>query len=371
MQLNLNEIRLLQGAVPTQSVSAPFRLPTLHNKVPLKATLFEGNTSYSSFGRALVEAGVINPETLPETVATPKDVVEQGLGQWFRQRIDQLQHMQFDVHVLDAESANAHICEDAWHDPKKFDAFVFSVKGRHCDRRYAKPIAVSIEKKAPGLFLAAFEDLIHASWRTLSIHSPQQVLEQTACFRFWDCDWSEIPTDKEALPDLIDRYGSEEEAKHYLPSVVQKAYGEGYCFSPFGQKRRKKPLSTRKRRKLMRSPDKKIARLATQYDAFLQARQRVEMLDARLPDTSAIGLHDIWATCQILFDNDELCLEFVDEHGQMIWESNESTDFLAIEQMPTAAADLKSYFQKLDAVFQMIIQMDALIPLISVSEENL
>jgi hypothetical protein len=55
----------------------------------------------------------------------------------------------------------------------------------------------------------------------------------------------------------------------------------------------------------------------------------------------------------------------MDQEGQYLWENGEGTDLHAIQQLPETASELATCFEKYDALLDLVIQMDALIPSLS------
>lgn len=369
MQLNNTELRLIEGVIPTQSLPTFFQLPGLHEDVSRTAIVVRYETDFSALGRGLIEAEIINLDDIPDTVTSSQQVVAEGLRAWFMRRIGGLEHMRFDVEIFDAEAANAHI-DNPQFEGAPFTGPTFAIRGSEAQLRYVEDVARAVEKEVPGLFLTAYTELISASYRTVEIQHPERILENETSYSLWGNDIHSVQ-DEEAREALIERYGDDSETSidYYMPDAILEAYGNGFCFdmstaTRSRQGKKKQPrFSNRRLRKLARQGSKKVAAIAKGLLALRRASHRVQKLDARFkgPD----GMRCYWVACLLLFNNDDRVTHFMDQEGQYLWENGEGTDLHAIEQLPETASDLATYFEKLDALFDLVIQMDALIPNLS------
>ncbi|WP_426172522.1 PRTRC system protein F [Pseudoduganella sp. R-34] len=373
MQLNETEMRLLQGAIPQQSLPTLFQVPSIHASVPRHATQLRYQTDFTDLARQLLKAGVIDPEDIPTTASTPAQIVGEGVGAWFNRRINGLQHMRFDIEILDAECASnlfdGHVSSDL-----TFESAVLTITGSGAELRYVEDIARRLEAKVPGLFLTAFSELVAASYKSIEIQHPERILEGETSYSLWGDDiWS--VTDEEAREQLIERYGDEEDVniEIFMPDAILEAYGNGFCFDICRESRRPKKLpefSDQKLSDLARSSDNEVASVATRLLSLRQAFKRVVDLKARLKLPEGFEGRSLYVGCILLFNADDRCSQFQDQEGQYLFESGEGTDLHAAEQLPKTATQLKKYFQKLDALFDLIAQIDALIPAISYSNDT-
>jgi PRTRC genetic system protein F len=364
MQLNSNELFHLQTAIP--SLPTNFQLPSLHESIPRKAQHINYHTDFGSLGLQLLMAGIIDPDSVSDEAATPKQIVEQGLRAWFMRRIGNLHHMRFDVRVLDAEHANAAKRDGHWEN-LTFDGAAVALIGDVAEMRFVEDIARHVEEQVPELFLTAFTELAEASYRTVEIHQPIRILEMEASYSLWGNDlWS--VTDEEARDELLERYGEEETTDYYMPDQMLEAFGNGFCFSGT---RNGKPVKKHRKfpdlklKKLARHEDSTVAGIARQLLNLRRARKRVADLGASFAQADQYGARPYYASSILLFRGDDRETHFMDDEHQHLMESGEGTDMYAIEQLPATAAELKTHFQKLDALFDLIAQMDALIPKIS------
>jgi PRTRC genetic system protein F len=369
MQLNLNEQRLLQAVVPPQSLPSLFQLPALHESVPRIADFVRYQSDFNELARNLVEAGIISHDDLSDAVVTPQQVIAEGLGTWFNRRISRLEHMRFDVEILDADNANSAVEHENWT-RAKFTGPTMAIKGGTAQLRYVEDYARYVEKQVPGLFLAAYAELVSAGYRTVEVQHPQRILENETAYSLWGDDVYSVKDDQ-AREELVDRFGDELDIEYYMPEAVLEAYGNGFCFDIPSRARRQQRgkkrtvFSNRKLRKLARHQNKRVASIATGLLSLRIAAGRVKELDVRFDQTDRHGLRSLWVACILLFNSDDRVSQYMDQEGQYLWENGEGTDYHAVEELPTSVSDLKTYFQNLDALFELIAQMDALIPKIS------
>lgn len=369
MQLNNTELRLLEGVIPAQSLPSLFQLPALHASVPRTAHLVQYQTDFSELGRNLLAAEVINPADVSDAAVTPQQVVAEGLRAWFMRRIGGLEHMRFDVRILDAEAANSHIDHPQW-EGDQFTGPSVAIVGAEAQLRYVEDVARFTEKLVPGLFLTAYSELISASYRTVEIQHPERILANETAYSLWGNDIDSV-TDEEARQELMDRFCEQDESTldYYMPDTVLEAYGNGFCFfmstkdRPEPSKKKRPRFSNRRLRKLGRHYNAEIAGIAKKLLALRKAAARVKALNADI--ASLQGLRCYWVACILLFNNDDRCLQYMDQEGQYLWENGEGTDLHSIVQLPTKACELATYFQQLDALLDLVSKMDALIPALS------
>jgi PRTRC genetic system protein F len=361
MQLNLIEQGLLQAVIPAQSLPTLFQLPALHESVPRIADFVRYQSDFNDLARNLVELGIINHADLSDDVVTPQQVIAEGLGAWFGRRISRLEHMRFDVEILDADTANSAIQHENWT-RASFTAPAMAIKGGTAQLRYVEDYARYVEKQVPGLFLAAYTELVSAGYRTIEVQHPLRILENETAYSLWGDDMYSVK-DEDARIELVDRFGDEIDIEYYMPKAVIEAYGKGFCFD-YGRRKRV-VFSKRKLRKLSRHQNKRVASIAAGLLALRGAAARVKALEARFDQTDSHGLRSLWVACILIFNNDDRVSQYMDQEGQYLWENGEGTDYHAVEELPTSVSELKTYFEKLDALFELIARMDALIPKIS------
>lgn len=366
MQLNTNELFHLENASPSRSFPTNFQLPTLHQSIPLQAQYLTYETDFENLGHQLVAAGIINPADVSDDAKTATQIVQQGLRAWFMQRIGGLNHMRLDVRFFDTASANFAAEDGGWQD-LKFDGPAVALLGDIAELRLVKDVAHYVESRAPGLFLAAFTELTEAGYRTVEIQNPERILEMEAQYSLWGTDITSV-TDEEAREELIERYGEEETTDYYMPDQVLEAFGNGFCFNitRVGQKK-KKPhrFSKVKLKKLARDEDRTVASIASGLLNLRQARKRVDDLKASFSRAERFEARPLYVGCILLFSGDDRETQFMDDEHQHLMENGEGTELYTIDQIPATAVELKTYFQKLDALFDLVSQMDALIPQLS------
>jgi len=362
MQLNPIEMRVLEGiANVSQPPALAFQLPTISAAVPHFTEIVNREVDYTTLARTLVEANVITPEMIGAHASTPKCILEQGLRAWFNERTERMHYLKFDVRVFDAVAAG-DIQFGYEHEPTTYKNWVFGLSGYETSEvRVAEPVALELEKKCPGLFYTAFSAMEAGGWKTADILTPTMIIEQTASYQLWDGDLSEIPTDEEAMEYLVDRYG--EDADRYLPSALMKVWGQGFCFARKGQR----SIGKRKLKKLCNASDKQVATIARQVRKVLDARKYVDECGAQF---NGAGGEPLFTACSIGFNRDDRYTEFIDSHVNGIYESGEYSEFLTINELPSDPDELDSYFIKLDALFRLMAEVDALIPLLSIGDAD-
>lgn len=369
MQLNIEEIRLIEGVVPPPSLPLLFQIPGIHESVPRRTTLVKFETDFVELARNLLDAEVINPDDLSHQVTSPRHIVDEGLRAWFMRRIGRIENIRFDIQIVDATEANSLVHSsngsDNWTGGE-FTGPTFAVMGAQTDLRYVEDVARLVEDVIPGLFLTAFGELVSAGYKTVEFSHPGRVLENEAQYALWEEDIYSIE-DESAREALLDRYG-EDCGDYYMPDQMLEAFGNGFCMD-IARKGRSKPprprFSMRKLQKLSRHQNKMVAAIAAGLLNLRRAVARVQALGATFNSVSSQGLDPLYVGTVIFFNNDDRCSHFADQGAQHLWENGEGSDLHAIEQLPTSAAELKTYFQNLDALFDLIAQMDALIPAIS------
>ena len=363
MQLNPIEMRVLEGiANIPQSPSLAFQLPTISAAVPHFTEIVSREVDYTTFARALVDANVITPDMIGANASTPKCILEQGLLAWFKERTDRLHHLKFDVRVFDSVAAN-EIEFGYESEPLVYKGWAFALTGYETSEvRVAEPVALELEKKCPGLFYSAFSAMERAGWKTADILTPMMVIDQVASYQLWDGDFSELPSDEEAMEGLVDRFG--DEAARYLPSVLLKVWGQGFCFPRKGQR----SISKRKLRRLCKSPDKQVASVSRQLLKLQDAQQYVTECGAKL---SGPGGDPLFTACSIGFNRDDRYTQYIDDYVNGMYQSGEYSEFLTINEFPSIPDELESYFIKLDALFRLMAEVDALIPLLSIGNSDM
>jgi PRTRC genetic system protein F len=367
MQLNSLELQQLENAIPSRTFNAGFQLPTLNNAIPRTAAYTPYQTNFGTLGMQLLAAGVIDPETIPEDAVSPALVVEQGLKAWFAKRIGQFQHMRVDAKLLDAESANDEAESNHWEDIS-FTGAAIALTGGTTEIRYVKDIALHVEKQVPDLFLTVFTEVMAAGYRTIELQQPCRILDQTAAYSLWDTDIYSV-TDEEAAESLAERYG-EVDGDYYMPDAMLEAFGNGYCFNitRIGKKSRKvRKFPTLLLKKLRKHQDQTVAAMASGLLNLRDATRRADKLAAHLQRPGNYDAQPLYVGCILLFSGDDREDQFMDDDGRQLWDNGLGSEIHAMEQLPATVADMKTYFQQLDALLDLAGKIDALIPIISYS----
>jgi len=363
MQLNPIEMSVLERVanIP-QPPALAFQLPTINAAVPHFVEIVNREVDYTTFARALVNADVIKPDMIGAHASTPKCILEQGLRAWFKAHTDRMKYLTFDVHVFDAEAANELQFGDSDGEPTNFKNWVFGLHGDPTSEvRVAEPIALQLEEKCPGLFYSAFSAIESGGWKTADILTPMMVIDQVASYQLWDGDFSELPTDEDAMELLVDRFG--EDAKNYLPSVLLKVWGQGFCFPRKGQR----AFSKRKLKRHSKSNDKQVATVARQLLKLRDALEYVKQCGAMFGGPHGCSL---FTACSIGFNRDDRYTTYVDDYVNGMYESGDYSEYLTVNEFPSDPAELDSFFIKLDALFRLMAEVDALIPLLSIGDAD-
>lgn len=370
MQLNSTELQHIENAIPSRSLPTTFQLPALHESIPRSAVYAHYQTNFGALGMQLLAAGVIDPDTIPEDALTPSLIVEKGLQAWFAKRIGRLQHIRVDAKLFDTENANAAAQSEHW-EGVSFTGPALALTGSTTDIRYVKDIALHVQSKVPDLFLTAFTELVEAGYRTVELQNPSRILQQQASYSLWGNDIFSVE-DEEAAEALAERHGEDGETDYYMPDAMLEAFGNGYCFNI--------ARCGKKAKKVRKFPDLMLKKLSTHEDGtvaaiaagLLKLRQCVAQADklgAYLEHAPGYDAQPLYVGCILLFSGDDREIHFMDDEGQELFENGLGSEMYCIEQLPSTAPEIKSYFQKFDALLDLVSQMDALIPILSYSPD--
>jgi PRTRC genetic system protein F len=362
MKITNTEMRLLDSATFPPMPATAFQLPSLNCNIPVQAEMVTAVSDYSALATALLDAGVIDPADIPDTVGNAAQIVNHGLAAWFKPRISGLNYMRFDVALYDAEAANGFVKEMYLDASTEFTSFALAFEGSHeSPFFYVENTAKKIEALAPGLFLTAFSTLTHASWRTIDVRCPEAILNNVT-YQLWECDLSEVTTDEAAMEAVIERFGETEASDEYLPSKVIPGFGDGYCFTKFSKTKHLKKAALKK---LAKSENALVAEIAAKTLELNANIEKVKKFDTGLPGVADLQAHSISVGCTMLFRDDPVVLQYVDDEVNDAYNAGDATELIGIESIPTTAAELKTYFSKLDLCLAVVRQINALIPLLA------
>lgn len=355
-----------------EALLGAFQLPTLHPDIPINPIVTKHASDVSLIVRNLVSAKVIQPADIPPTATRSEDILHAGLGAWLRRRTSRLQNVRFSVALNLDKSAElmAQLLSrnDKAQQHKGEPVLVFEGAGDPYYRMDGK--AAYLERVCPGLFKSALDAVALASYRTVQLRLPMELYEHV-CYMYWECDTSENISDREARKVLKDRFGGEDGIDDYLPSKVRPLFGGNLCCSwwSFGKR---KLFGPRKLARIASTSDHAIARkVALKTIELRKALKAAELLDARLPDLDEVEEAD--PTCPaatLLFKPDDLAFQAIDDLVNDAWNSGTGTDMIGIGILPTSTEDLRLYFNKLDAAFNVLKHMDSLIGLIATKYRN-
>lgn len=346
-----------------------FQLPFLHREIPISAMVRRRESKMSQFASALVEVGVINPRSIPDDAATAMDVVAAGLSDWFNKRAGSLKHIKFTPSILGVDEvmgyyeASENIGAEDKENIIKVGTPFLALNSPDFEEPYKMQEAVDLcEKYQPGLFRWVLEAISSASYRTVDIRLPFELYNEFAMYHY-DCDWSEKVTDKMVMESLVERLGSEEEAKQYLPSRVMPIFG----FEHWAHSKRKK-LSKRGFYEFVRNGRPGKARtIAREAATLLELHSKVLKADVKLPDLCDVGLYRLKSSCCLVFQSDTIVWDTLDTQIEMAMQGGDYTELLGLQQLPADRQGLKKYFQNLDQALELTRQLDKVISLVSTS----
>jgi len=78
----------------------------------------------------------------------------------------------------------------------------------------------------------------------------------------------------------------------------------------------------------------------------------------------------LFTACSIGFNRDDRYTTYVDDYVNGMYESGDYSEYLTVNEFPSDPAELDSFFIKLDALFRLMAEVDALIPLLSIGDAD-
>lgn len=351
----------------TQALLSAFQLPGLHPQIPIHSFVAHSTYDARELAKGLIAAKVIRPHDIPPTVITAEDVVMYGLQAWFDRRTATLKRVEFGIQMRLGRSAEEIFDELNMHggrDRTYTGGAALLLVGGYQPSYRMDLAASALEKVWPGLFATAFDAVSRASYRTVQLRLPGELWEQV-CFRYWDCDASEEPSDKDARTALQDRFGEEEHdvIEAYLPSALKPVFGGKFCANWFTRRRyfgRRKLATIASTSESPRA--RRVAKQTLRLNAAIAQAQR---MSASLPDLCGVDATCTHPAANLVFKPKGLAFELIDDLVNDAWNAGDATELLGIAELPTSADDLKHYFEKLDAAFTVLMHMDKLITLIT------
>lgn len=344
------------------AVLAAFQLPSFHPDVPLYPIISSNKHDTTELTRMLIDAGVINLRHIPNDVDRPEEILLHGLSRWFKDRTAKLKFVKFSMRLLDSASSMECLLGLEHYDRTFNGNNVLTMNGESDSIYFVEKTALSLDRVCKGLFRTAFDAIEQASWRTVPIRTPYEIATHFS-YMHWETDLTEIPTDAEARETLAERMGETGEAEEYLPSACLPNFGKGLCFDL--NNRKPKLLSMRRLKKVaIETRNRKAKAIALQTIELLKAIKTAKKAKAELPDLCGISASMTTHGCTLLYKQNSILLEALDDLVNMDWNSGEGTDLLGLQELPNTAPELKDYFSKLDIAFNVLRHMDKLISMV-------
>jgi PRTRC genetic system protein F len=345
-----------------QSTSAVgFQLPALHPTIPLFTFVRHSEFTMAQLARDLVKIGVISPARIAADTELPAHIIAEGLSHWFDCRTRKLQRLHFSFAVMSGTEAQA-VNEQFDGSEREFtDAPVLAVESVGQENIYCLQAgAEKIERYFPGMFRAVLDAVQAASYRTVWCRLPGELYDNLSNW-FYETDWTEKISNKEALPLLKDRLEDRKAIESYLPSRTRRIFG--YQHWSLGKKRK---ISKQCLIRFIRKSRPSFAtRIARETIRLLELTEQVKALDASLPDLCGIYGESYYSACCLFYEDDPIATQALDDIGNSLMNAGDGTEFLGLAQLPTDPFALRNYFDKLDLCLQLLRQLDRVLSLIS------
>lgn len=340
-----------------------FQLPSIHVGVPRIALYSKQFQDISVFALALFEAGIIDPNDIQDEATTAHEIIEAGLGAWLDRRTNDLKVLKFSMHLLDANSMNGFYESLDNNENCYVTGYGLQIMGSSSECRTLEKPAFKLESAKKGLFKIALDAVVRASYLSIEIIHPYEMLDNFA--REWEDDGLAIPQDEDVRDLLIDRYGDSAEVDEYLPSAIVSMLGGDLCL-PICRPKNEKLLNQRQLRNFAsRTRDGESAAVATQTALLLDAIEQAKAVNAFLPDYGNAYAMCIERCCCLMYTADDRVFEMLDEVTEQAYQCGEATECIGLAELPTNPEDLRHYFFKLDLSFNVLRHMDTLISMIS------
>lgn len=334
---------------------AVLQIPRLHPEIPLtkRVSLYQDNIV--PFLSTLVEAGIIQARNIPTTATTPNEILGHGLGQWFESRIKNLKCLRFHFDIHTPREMTSHFDNNT-----VIENYGIAIVADGTYPYELESKAKKLEKKCKGLYATAFDSVSRASYRTLPLRTPAEVLAEFG-YMHWDDDiQSSTMTTKECREALEQRFGDDvQEIDAYLPNAILPLFGWGICTS----KTRIKVFKNKQLMKLAASSKGEVKRIAEQILIVNKAIDEAIKIKVYLPDLDGTDMYSIYRACDLLYVKDSIVYETIDE--MMNNEANNNgTELLGLEQIPSTLDEVSAYFKKMDCALNLLTQMDKLLSMI-------
>lgn len=340
-----------------------FQLPAFHPTIPLVSYVRKSEFTLTKLARDLIDIGVICPTRLAPDTDVPARIISEGLSHWFGRRTRNLQRLHFSIAVMSGTEAQAVIAQFDCTEREFSDAPVLAVESVGQEYIYhMRHGAERIEQQCPGMFRTVLDALQTASCRTVWCRFPVELYDHLSGW-FYETDWTEEVSDKEALPLLKDRLEDDEAVASYLPSRTHQIFG--YKHWSWSKKRKPGKEKRSLNRFFCRSKPSFATRVARETIKLLDLTDQAQAIEASLPDLCGLYGNSYYSACCLFYEDDPIAMRTLDDIGNFLMNAGEGTEYLGLAQLPTGLYELRNYFDKLDLCLRLLRQLDRVLSLIS------
>lgn len=350
-----------------------FQLPSLHKEIPEHIVELSSAVPKTDLTRTLLELGVIDPALLDNSVTTTHEVLSKGMENWIKKQTDGLMYIRFDCGIMSAEKSNEFI-RNAERDVEiDYKQPVFYIEQPGTEYFYEfKKYADQIEALQPGLVHTILSEIAECANYTLPIRSPEELFNEFCFSHYEGHDLSEALQKKnhrEIRKVLKDRFGNEKNViDAHMPNVAALEFGyECWRYKAnagqFDAAHLKKISAANKNRR--------IKSICTAIAALRRYKDNVIRLKASLPGMPDFyGSTPVFSACCLVYERTDMMQMTLDEILERGNQGDDNCEYFGFREMPTEANEIKSFFEKLEAAFTLLRQMDKLIELINEPDEH-
>lgn len=350
-------------AAASRSSDGFLTLPSLAADVPAR-----GHVSYQdeqSF-RPLVQAHFKAGPLLARDVRAPGnagDAFAQAMFAWLRRRMPKCRRLNFGFALLDQSAAMAVVEQFGWED--QLTAPLYLAIELPQEEVYQLKASIEPLNAVHGSLLCTAMSLIdEASGHTLFIRTPGAMIEMFAR-RWWDYDEGISDDDaREHLKGWFDM--SDEDAAHYLPSVVRPAIRPDVLMPEIGRKRRgqakRRVLSTRELQSLAdasRGWGREVCLAVIRLQASMRGLRRRGLF------SNAQWAEPGYSAATVVVDAEEWAVELLDDHFQDLSNGGDATEYQMLIPLETERRAIVRQYERLARAFEIIAALDRLLFLIS------
>lgn len=350
--------------IHSSAIPAPilgFQLPSLAPTIPKAAVVRYTQSNMAKLAINLVNAGVINPRDVPETVTSAADVVSHSLGAWFTTRTRNLKRLKFSVSIVSSETATEFFQYTDGPEREFHGEPVLVIDSPSYEEPYQMyPFASKLDGEGRKVLASALDAIGTASVYTVDVRTPHELFNEFCAWN-WEGDWTEVPTEKEARKMVIERHGEEGDIQSYLPSYACPVFGHDLF-----KWTKKRPWRKQKwLRRYAKTHRGKAATVARETAILLDLLAPIRESEICMPDLSDIWIRPTTFAAALVYKDDPIVWETLDNMNEIAYNAGEACEMLGIAELPATAADLKTYFNNLDTCLAVLRQMDKVMALIS------